>query len=378
MQRIEIRPVVSAGELRRFAALGNRLYKGCPQYVPDLEGDVRRMFSPASNAAYEFSEAQPFLAYRDGEAVGRVAAIINHRANETWGVKNVRFSYLDFPDDPAVSAALIEAVEQWGRNRGMTACQGPMGFTDFDKEGMLVEGFDRLGTLTAYYNHAYCPRHLEALGYEKEADWVQLRVSVPKDIPARFVRVSELVTRRYGLRVVKPTGRTIFSEGYGRKIFDLLNEAYAPLFGFSRLSERQVDEIVKQYFGLMDMRLVTLILTPDDELVGIAATMGSLSRALQKSGGRLLPFGWWPLLRSLRFKPEDTVEMILIAVKPTWQGRGVNALLFSDLIPIYNRYGFRWAETAPQLELNHKELNQWDVFDPEVSKRRRCYCKSLV
>ncbi len=373
-----IRPVTNRREMKTFAALANRLYEGCEYYVPDLEFDVCNMFDGKKNPAFEFCDAQLFIAYKDNVAVGRVAAMINHRANEKWNVRNVRFGYLDFIDDDEVSRALLDAVEQWGRERGMTHCQGPMGFTDFDKEGMLVEGFDKLGSMTTFYNYPYYPEHLERHGYKKEVDWVQIRVAVPQETPEKFVRVGELVKKRYNLRVVKLNGRMLFKEGYGQKVFNLLNEAYEPLFGFSALSQRQMDEMVKQYFQLINMDLVTTVQDEEGNVVAVGVTMGSLSNAIRKSKGRLLPLGWWHILRSLRFKMEDTVEMLLIAVKHELQGKGVTALLFSDLIPIYNKYKFKWAETNPQLETNHKELNQWDVLNPTFPKRRRCYHKALA
>lgn len=377
MKEIQIIRATSKKERKLFAEYGNRLYAQCPYAVPELAFDILDTFDAKKNAAYEFCEAQLFLAVRGSEIVGRVAAIINHRANETWDVKNVRFGYLDFIDDASVADALLHAVEEWGRERGMTSCQGPMGFTDFDKEGMLIEGFDRLGSITTYYNHPYYPEHMERMGYEKEIDWVQLRVAVPAQTPDRFLRVGELVQKRFGLTFRKLTRKLIEKEDYGRKIFHLLNEAYSPLFGYSKLSDKQIDSFVKTYLNLVNLRFVTIIHDSDGQLVGVGVTMGSLSRAMQKAKGRLLPFGWYHIIKAMRYKFDDTVEMLLIAVKPEYQGKGVNALLFCDLIPTYNEAGFKWAETAPQLENNMKELNQWDVLNPEYTKRRRCYRKKL-
>ena len=377
MKEIQIIRATSKKERKLFAEYGNRLYAQCPYAVPELAFDILDTFDAKKNAAYEFCEAQLFLAVRGSEIVGRVAAIINHRANETWDVKNVRFGYLDFIDDASVADALLHAVEEWDRERGMTSCQGPMGFTDFDKEGMLIEGFDRLGSITTYYNHPYYPEHMERMGYEKEIDWVQLRVAVPAQTPDRFLRVGELVQKRFGLTFRKLTRKLIEKEDYGRKIFHLLNEAYSPLFGYSKLSDKQIDSFVKTYLNLVNLRFVTIIHDPDGQLVGVGVTMGSLSHAMQKAKGRLLPFGWYHIIKAMRCKFEDTVEMLLIAVKPEYQGKGVNALLFCDLIPTYNEAGFKWAETAPQLENNMKELNQWDVLNPEYTKRRRCYRKKL-
>lgn len=377
MEEIEIRKVSGWSGIDKFTRFGNSLYKGCKNAVPDLFLDMLTTFSEKKNAAFEFSEAQLFLAYNGREIVGRVAAIINHRANETWNVKNVRFSYLDFIDDDEVAKALLEAVEEWGRERGMTHCQGPMGFTDFDKEGMLIDGFDYTGSMTTFYNYPYYPKHLERLGYEKEVDWIQLRMAVPEQIPERFQRVGGLIRDRYNLQVKKLSRSEMYEGGYGKKIFKLFNEAYSPLFGYSALSEKQIDSFVDMYFNIIDMRLVPVIEDKEGNLLGVAVTMGSLSKALQKAKGALFPFGWLHVLKSLKIKHEDTVEMLLIAVKPEYQGKGVNALMFCDLIPIYNQMGFKWAETGPQLETNHKELNQWGALNPHISKRRRCYRKAL-
>ena len=377
MEEIEIRKVSGRSGIAKFTRFGNSLYKGCKNAVPDLFYDLLTTFSE-KNAAFEFSEAQLFLAYKGRETVGRVAAIINHRANETWNVKNVRFSYLDFIDDEQVAKALLEAVEEWGRERGMTHCQGPMGFTDFDKEGMLIEGFDYLGSMTTFYNYPYYPNYLEHLGYEKEVDWIQLRMAVPEQIPERFQRVGNLIRDRYNLQVKKLSRREMYEDGYGKKIFNLFNEAYSPLFGYSALSDKQIDSFVDMYFNIIDMRLVPVIEDKEGNILGVAVTMGSLSKALQKAKGKIFPFGWLHVLKSLKIKHEDTVEMLLIAVKPEYQGKGVNALMFCDLIPVYNEMGFKWAETGPQLETNHKELNQWGALNPHISKRRRCYRKALI
>lgn len=377
MSNINIVKVTTRSQRKQFAAFGNRLYAGNKYYVPDLEFDILDTFNPEKNAAFEFCEAQMFLAMRDGEVVGRIAAIINHRANETWNVKNVRFSYPDYIEDIEVARALLTTVEEWGRERGMDSCQGPMGFTDFDKEGMLTEGFDDLSSMMTYYNHPYYVTFTEQLGYEKEAEWIQLRMRVPDEMPERFRKVGEMVMKRYGAHIKKLSADDITKHGYGQKIFDLLNAAYAPLFGFSKLSQKQVDSYVNNYIKLIDTRFITVVENEQNEMIGCAITMNSLAHAMRKANGSLLPFGWFHLLRALKFKMEDTVEMMLIAVRPDYQGKGINALFFYDLIPIYIQAGFKYAETLPQLETNLKELNQWTVLSPEVSKRRRCYHKRL-
>ena len=362
-----------------FVALPRYIYKDCAQYVPDLDMDVRAVFDFKKNAGLEFSDIQPFVAYDDsGRCVGRIAAIINHRANEKWNVSVVRFGMIEFIDDADVSIALIAAVDEWGKARGMSQIQGPMGISDFDKEGMLVDDFNLMGSMVSIYNHPYYPRHMEQMGFEKEVDWVSFHIDVPKAVPEKFARVTSLVQKRFGLTLRKMTKDDILYRGYGRKIFDLLNTAYSPLFGFSELSDRQVDDFLKQYIPIVDTRLFTGVEDPDGRLIGIAITTHSLSHALHKSRGKLFPVGWFHLLRSLKWKHEGVVDLMRIAVDPDYQGMGVNALFFADLIPIYNEYGITLAETGPQLEDNLKELSQWKTLNPRTVKRRRCYTKEIV
>ena len=379
MNKVEVVKADTKKTMDDFVALPRYIYKGCSQYVPDLDMDVRATFDPKKNAGLEFSDIQPFVAYNsEGECVGRIAGIVNHRANETWNVKVVRFSMIEFIDDLQVSSALIDAVTVWGAARGMTQIQGPMGISDFDKEGMLIEDFDEMGTMISIYNHSYYPRHMESLGFKKEVDWVSFQIEVPKVVPDKFARVTQLVQKRFKLSFRKMSRRDLLEGGYGKRIFQLLNEAYSPLFGFSRLSDRQIDNFLKQYISLVDPRLITGVEDCDGRLVGIAITTHSLSHALNKSQGKLLPFGWYHLLRSLKWKREGKVDLMLIAVHPEYQGMGVNALFFADLIPIYNELGITLAETGPQLEDNLKELSQWKTLSPKTVKRRRCYHKEIT
>ena len=376
MNTVCVKKVETGREMDDFVRFTRGHYAHCKQYVPDLERDVRDMFNPKRNAGLEFSDIQPFVAYRDGKVVGRIAGIINHHANQKWNKRNVRFGFIEFIDDQEVSRALLDAVAEWGREKGMDRIQGPMGITDFDKEGMLVEDFDLTGSVTAIYNYDYYPRHLEALGFEKEADWLQVRVEVPQEIPAKYQRVAQYCREQVGLRVIKVTNKDIRGE-YGKKIFHLLNAAYSPLFGYTELSEGQIDDFVKQYIAMVDKQFIPLVENEKGELVGVAITMTSMVEAFQRSGGRIWPFGWWPLLGGLKWNKADYAEMLLIAVRPDYQGLGVNALFFEDLIPLYNKYGIRWAETGPQLEDNVRELNQWKPLNPKTVKRRRCYTKKI-
>lgn len=379
-KNIEIKAIHSRKDLNTFIDFNYWLYKGHPYAVPDLAFDLRDTFNQKKNPGLEFSEMQLFLAYKDGKVAGRVVAIINHRANKTWNVKNVRFGWIDFIEDIDVCQALLGAVEEWGRQRGMTHCQGPMGITDMDKEGMLVEGFDKLGTMATLYNYPYYPQYLEQLGYQKEAEWMELKMDVPERIPEKYIKVGRIVMQREKVHIKKLNGHDdIFKKGYGQKIFKLINDAYSPLFGYSRMTERQIDHLVKTYLPLLDLRMVTLVETDDtNELVCVGISMPSIVRALQKSKGRLFPFGWFYLLKSLKFKHEEGVELLLIAAHPDWQGKGLNALLFTDLIPVYQQMGFKWAETNCILETNFKTQSQWQYLDAKVIKRRRCFRKAIT
>ena len=377
MERIDVVSMNNKRTTDDFIRLPRYIYSDCPQYVPDLESDIRDLFDRKKNPAYTFSEIQPFVAYRNEVAVGRIVGIINRNANEKWQTRNVRFSMMEFIDDVSVSKALIDAVAQWGLSQGMDAIHGPLGITDFDKEGMLIEDFHLTGSMNTIYNPDYYPHHMEALGFEKEVDWIQIRINIPQEVPARYARTAQYAREQMGLRVVKLTNEDIYRRGYGRKVFDLLNEAYQPIFGFSELSPAQIDGFLDKYIRLIDRQLIPVVVNAEQEVVGVAITMGSLSKAMQKANGRLLPFGWWPLLKALKWHPEDNAEMLLVAIRPDYQGLGVNALFFDDLIPVYNKYGFRWAETGPQLEDNTRELGQWKPLKPEYVKRRRCYIRKL-
>lgn len=371
---VEIKKVTTKSDLKRFIRFNYEFYKNNPYSVPDLYDDMLNTFSPQKNAAFEFCEADYFMAFRDGKMVGRVAAIINHRANETWKKKTVRFGWIDFIDDIEVSTALIDTVKQWGKERGMTEMEGPLGFTDMDAEGMLVEGFDQLSTMATIYNYPYYPQHMEKLGLVKSADWVEMKIYVPDAIPEKHKRISEIISKRYNLHIRKlKSKKEVYKTGIGHEIFRLINEAYTPLFGYSRMTERQIDQYVNMYVPVLDLRMVTLVENEKNELVAVGISMASLSRALQKAKGRLLPFGWWYLLKALMWKRPKVLDLLLVAVRPDYQGKGANALLFTDLIPIYKKMGFEYAESNPELEMNDKVQNQWQYFKTEQHKRRRCF-----
>lgn len=374
---IIIKKVTSPKELKTFIRFNYELYKNNPYSVPDLYDDMLNTFSPEKNAAFEFCEADYFLAYKDNKLVGRVAAIINRRANETWNKKEVRFGWIDFIDDLEVSKALLATVEEWGRQRGMEAIVGPLGFTDMDAEGMLVEGFDQLGTMATIYNYPYYPEHMEKLGYEKEADWVEFKLTVPDKLPEKFVRISEIILQKYNLKIKKLSRKELKEKNYGQKIFDLINEAYAPLYGYSKMTQRQIDQYIKMYLPLIDLRMVSLVEDAEENLVAVGISMPSLSKALQKAKGRMLPFGWFHLLKALFIKKPKVLDLLLVGVKPEYQSKGVNALLFYDLVPVYQQMGFEYGESNPELELNKKVQAQWTAFESVQHKRRRAFKKNI-
>ena len=382
MSSIQIKRVETKKDLKRFIEFHYDLYKGNPYDVPNLYSDEVNTLSKNKNAAFDFCEAEYYLALKEGKIVGRVAAIINHKANEKWKKKDVRFGWIDFIDDIEVSRALFEAVEEYGRKKGMNYIVGPLGFTDMDPEGMLTWGFDKLGTMATIYNYEYYPQHMEKLGgWEKDNDYVEYYLVVPEKSPEKYTKIAEMVEKRYNLHVRKLTKKDIFQGGYGKKLFDLINLTYSDLYGFSELTDRQIDQYVKMYFPLADLDLVTVIEdgNKDNQLAGLGITIPSLSHALQKCRrGRLFPFGWWHLLRAIKFHKTDGVDLLLMGFLPEYRSKGANALLFADLIPRYVDYGFKWGETQVEMESNEGVQSQWGPLDPINHKKRRCYRRSLT
>nr|WP_314518957.1 N-acetyltransferase [uncultured Prevotella sp.] len=382
MSSIQIKRVETKKDLKRFIEFHYDLYKGNPYDVPNLYSDEVNTLSKNKNAAFDFCEAEYYLALKEGKIVGRVAAIINHKANEKWKKKDVRFGWIDFIDDIEVSRALFEAVEEYGRKKGMDDIVGPLGFTDMDPEGMLTWGFDKLGTMATIYNYEYYPQHMEKLGgWKKDNDYVEYYLVVPEKSPEKYTKIAEMVEKRYNLHVRKLTKKDIFQGGYGKKLFDLINLTYSDLYGFSELTDRQIDQYVKMYFPLADLNLVTVIEdgNKDNQLAGLGITIPSLSHALQKCRrGRLFPFGWWHLLRAIKFHKTDGVDLLLMGFLPEYRSKGANALLFADLIPRYVNYGFKWGETQVEMESNEGVQSQWGPLDPINHKKRRCYRRSLT
>lgn len=382
MSAIEIKKVESRRDLCKFIDFHNELYKGNPYHVPNLYFDEMNTFRKDKNAAFDFCEAEYFMAYRDGKVVGRVAAIINHSANKKWERESVRFGWIDFVDDIEVSKALLKAVEDYGKSKGMKEIVGPLGFTDMDPEGMLLYGYDQLGTQATAYNYPYYPEHMDRMGgWEKDNDYVEYKLYVPEEMPEKYATIAKMIQKRYNLQVKKLKRNEIYGEnGYGRKIFQVVNETFNDLYGYSKLTDRQIEQYVKMYLPMADLDLITIIEdwnTPDHKVVGVGISIPSLARALQKCGGKLFPFGWWHILRALKFHKTEVVDLLLIGVLPEYRQKGANALLFYDLIPHYQRLGFKWGETHVEMETNMKVQGQWQYLNREIHKRRRCYKKDI-
>lgn len=382
MSAIEIKKVESRRDLCKFIDFHNELYKGNPYHVPNLYFDEMNTFRKDKNAAFDFCEAEYFMACRDGKVVGRVAAIINHSANKKWERESVRFGWIDFVDDIEVSKALLKAVEDYGKSKGMKEIVGPLGFTDMDPEGMLLYGYDQLGTQATAYNYPYYPEHMDRMGgWEKDNDYVEYKLYVPEEMPEKYATIAKMIQKRYNLQVKKLKRNEIYGEnGYGRKIFQVVNETFKDLYGYSKLTDRQIEQYVKMYLPMADLDLITIIEdwnTPDHKVVGVGISIPSLARALQKCGGKLFPFGWWHILRALKFHKTEVVDLLLIGVLPEYRQKGANALLFYDLIPHYQRLGFKWGETHVEMETNMKVQGQWQYLNREIHKRRRCYKKDI-
>ena len=368
---LKIVEVTDRRGLRDFVRFPMDLYRDCPAYVPPIVKSEVDMLDPRVNPAFEFTDHVYYLCLRDGEPAGRIAGFVNRRFNEHCGVKECRFSFVDFEDDREVSAALLDVVKVWGRERGMNTMVGPLGMTDFDPEGCLVKGFDQLSTSATIYNAPYYAAHFRAWGLKDDARWREYRMKIPDEVPEKHLRIADIVRRKYGLRVFTELNRRKMVDRWGKKIFRLLNEAYTPLYGFTPLTERQIDYYIHLYLPNVRLDCIRLVADCDDNLVAVGITCPSLSRAQQKAGGALFPFGWIHMLRALRCKgATDTWDLYLVGVRPDYQGKGVNALLFTELIPQARRNGYVWCESNPELESNVRVQSQWQYFERTCHKER--------
>ena len=372
-----IKTVETAKELRTFVKFPLRLYKDCPHYVPNLYMDELSTLDPSKNPMGKYSKSRKFLAYKDGKVVGRVMAIINEIANRDWNHAEVRFGWMDFIDDKEVSKALLDAVIAFGKENGMTQVSGPLGFTDFDSEGCIVEGFDDISSFALKYNYPYYASHFEALGMTKANDWLEYRIYVPDAIPERVSRVSAIISSRYGLHVRHITKKEVNKERYGQKIFDLINRTYKGLFDFTVLPPEVIDSYVDTYLGLLDLKFVTIVEDKEGNLVAVAITMPSIAHAVQKSRGYLFPFGWFRLLKSMFWKYEEALELLLIAVDQEYQNKGVHALLFNEIIPNLINGGFKYGESNAEMESNNAVQNLWNDYRREFKRRRRVFSKEI-
>lgn len=377
---IQVVEVTTSKQRKAFVDFFYDLYRDSPYAVPYLYLAEKLTLKPGSNPAFEFCEAQCFLAYNDGKVVGRVAAIINHRANDYWKREMARFGWFDFVDDPKVSEALLLAVEKWGKGKGMTEIAGPFGFEDMDREGMLVDGFDEQSSMYVNYNYPYYPKHMDRLGYRKDNDYVEYRIKVPEVTPEKFARTAKLIKTRYHLEERKFSHREMTKGGKARELFNILNITYGNLYGYSQLSTEQIDTITNNYIKLADLNLVTCVVDTekDDKMVGFGVSFPSFSEALRHTrNGHLLPFGWWHLLKVMKWHKTPTVDLLLIGVLPEYRVKGANAIIFNDLISWYRRYGFKYAVTGPQMETNKGVLSQWQYLESEEIRRHRIYVKDI-
>jgi len=373
---IEIREVTTKKELRKFVKYNIELYRNNPYHVPNLIDEEMMTLSKDKNPSFEICDAILFLAYKNAKIAGRIAGIIVHESNRKWRQTNARFGFVDFIDDKEVVDALFEAVVNWAKAKGMTALHGPLGFTDMDHEGMLVEGFDQPGTMATIYNFAYYPKQLERMGFVKDAEWIERKIYIPTCVPDKHLRIGEIVKKKYGLKVLKFINRKEIWP-YAYKIFDVLNTAYAPLYCVTPLSPKQIHYYVKMYIPMLQLKLVTVIVREaDDAVVGFAISMPNMTRAMQKAKGRLLPLGIFYLLKSLYSKPK-VIDLYLIGILPEYQNKGVNSLLFNDLIPEYINAGAVYAESNPELTTNTAVQAQWQYFKCENHKKRQTFIKQF-
>jgi hypothetical protein len=372
---VHIREVVTPRDLRAFIRFPFSLYRQHPCWIPPLIVDERKTLRRDKNPAFDHCTVRYWLAERNGTVVGRIAGIINHTYVRIWNKKTARFGWLDFVDDPEVFAALMETAEGWARAEGMTALHGPLGFSDMDREGMLVEGFDELGTMATLYNYPYYPRHMEGRGYVKEADWLEYRITVPDSIPEKALRVAALTGERRGIRVLQARKAADFLP-YAHQIFEIINDTYGDLFGFVPLTEKEIDNYVKLYIPNVSPKYTKLLVDGTNRVAGFVIGMPSLSRALQKANGRLLPFGFIHLL--LAMKRPRHVDLYLGAIRRDLQGKGADALLITALGESCIENGIVSAESNVELEDNKLVQAHWKIFERRQHKRRRCFIRQIA
>ncbi|MCD6182655.1 MAG: GNAT family N-acetyltransferase [Candidatus Cloacimonetes bacterium] len=372
--KITINEVKNKKDLRKFVAFPYKLYKGNKYWIPQLKKDEMSLFIKEKNPAFDFCDVKLWLAYKNEQVVGRIAGIINHNFIEKWKNKYARFGWIDFVDDENVPKALLNTVENWAKENGMDAVHGPLGFTDLDPEGMLIEGFEELGTIATIYNYPYYAEHLEKYGYSKDIDWIEYEIKIPDKVPEKVERIAGITLKKNKLEILK-VSKIKEMKPYMVELFEVMNSAYKDLYGFVPLSEKQIRSYIEQYISFANPKFISIILDGDGKVAAFGITFPSLSKSFQKARGKLFPFGFIHILKAL--KKNNLVDLYLVAVRPDLQGKGVNSLLFSELIKIYINHNFEKAESNPELETNSKVQAQWKFFDRRQHKRRRCFIKHL-
>ncbi len=374
---LEIKEITTRRGMLNFIWFANNLYKNNPYYCPPLVMDELNTFDVKKNPVHELSEYVIYMAYRDNKAVGRIVGIINHAANEHWKVKKLRFGWFDFVDDLEVSHALLDKVAEWGRAKGMEKMNGPVGFTDYDHQGLLIYGFDQAVPLASLYNYEYYIKHYEAYGLVKETDWIEYKLTPPAELPQRVQKLVPIVKERYHVRVDKVRNVKELKAKYGFTYMDLFDEAYRDLYNFQPMTQKQKEYIASIYFPLLNFDFVTIVVNDKDEIVGAGVGMPDVTEAMRKCGGKLFPTGWYHLLKALHAKKMDAFDLLLIAIRPDYQNKGINVLFFDDQLKYFNQYEIKRVETTAILESNHKNQANWEMFPHEIHKHRRAYIKDL-
>jgi hypothetical protein len=368
---ITIKPVESRSDFNRFIAFPYKLYKGNKYWCPPMRMDERNTLSPKKNPAFDFCEAQYFLAFKGNEVVGRIAAIINRTANERWNEKLVRFGWIDFIDDREVSRKLVDAAADWGKARGMTGIHGPLGFSDMDNEGMLIKGFDELATLASIYNYPYYVDHMAEMGFEKAADWIQYEFKVPP-IPEKVSRAADLIAKKYNLKILKARKAKDFIP-YAPKMWATLNIAFNNLYGYTQLTKKQTDLYTKQYFPFIQPDYVGMVLDEKDDVVGFGVCLPSLTKALQKCNGRLFPIGWYYILKAL--KSNEIIDMYINGVRPDYMSKGIAAIYYNEIHKGFLKNNVQYVVTNPQLEDNRAVIIWKNYETARQHLTRRCWIK---
>ncbi|OVE80420.1 hypothetical protein BVY01_00380 [bacterium I07] len=371
---VDIKVVGTEKELKKFIRFPFELYHNNPYWVPPLFRNEWKSLYWNGNPSFEHSDVRYWLAYKDGLVVGRIAGIISHLYNDKWNKKYARFGWIDFIDDKEVVDRLMAATEAWAAGKGMTDLHGPLGFNEMDTAGMLVEGFEEMATLATVYSYPYYPEHMERLNYVKDTDWVEYELKVPDKPNETVRRVAEIALKRNKLHLLNASSRKELLP-YAKQIFEIINEAYEPLYGFVPITEQQVELYVDKYFKFIKPEFVPVVLDESGRMAAFGITMPSLSVAFQKSKGRLFPFGFYYILKAM--KRNDRADLYLVAVRPELQGKGVNAILMHEMNQVFNRLGIEKVESNPELEANRKVQSQWKFYESRHHKTRRCYIKHL-